>query len=130
MNGKGGFATGIPRIDGQHKIILGFIAQFEKAFARQAGWCELYLLLLRVRTFMEDHVCDEESLMQVFDIPDAAMQRAQNRCMLEQLSILQRRMHRASTRDIILSRTCRLLQDHVRHSNRQFNLNELDSWLA
>ena len=130
MDWKGGFATGIHNIDEQHRIILRFIAHFEKAFARQADWSDLYLLLLRARTFMEYHFCVEESLMHVFDIPNAAIHRAQNQCMLEQLAILQARVHRASTRDIILSRTCRLLLDHVRHSDTQFGENELDSWLV
>ena len=124
------FATGIHNVDAQHRIILGFIAHFEKAYAQQAPWSDLYLLLLRARTFVEYHCCVEDTLMDAFDLPDAAMHRARNRCMLEQLSILQRRLHRANTRDIILSRTCHLLVDHVRQSRRQFSAIELDRWPA
>ncbi len=130
MEWKAEYATGIRNLDQQHQIILRFIERFDKVFADQADWTDLYLLLLRARTFMEYHFCAEQTLMHLLDIPNAADHCARNRIALEQIAALQSRVRRERAGDILLQPMRQLLLNHILGSNKQFGGNVFDDSVA
>lgn len=124
------YATGIHNIDAQHRVLIRLGTQFEKAAAKQANWIDLYFLNLRTRTFVEYHCCAEESLMRLFDIPDAAAHCAKNRQLLQRISALERLVQREGARELVLQLMRHLLCDHVRASSKQFAEAMIDSTLV
>ena len=128
MEWKTEYATGIHDIDRQHRIVLRLGAHFDQAFEDQANWAGAYLLILRARSFLEYHFCAEQSLMQLLDIPNAAVHCARNRITLAQITAFQQQMRSERTCGVLLQSVRELLLDHVLGSNHQFGVHALDDW--
>ena len=68
MQWKDEYAIGIPEIDHQHKILLGYLTEFERAFAGQLHWNTVHPLIVRARGFVQFHFAVEEAVMNDADV--------------------------------------------------------------
>jgi hemerythrin len=92
MMWKDEYAVGIQEIDDQHKTLLEFLAEFEKAVEGRAHWNTVQPLIARAREFVKFHFAVEESLMQIVGYPRFVAHRAEHQYVLEQFEILERRI--------------------------------------
>ena len=58
---------GIKDIDEQHKILAEIISSIKVAVARDRGWSDLHLAIVRLADYVRIHFAVEESLMRVHD---------------------------------------------------------------
>lgn len=96
------YASGIEEIDNQHKTLLEFVTEFEKAVEGRAHWNTVQPLITRAREFTKFHFAVEESLMQIIDYPQFVAHRAEHQYVLKQLAILEQRILQQEMKEELL----------------------------
>jgi hemerythrin len=94
MMWKDEYALGIQEIDNQHKSLLEFITEFEKAVEGRAHWNTVLPLIARVSEFVKFHFAVEESLMQMVAYPRFVAHRAEHLFITAQFAFLEQRVRR------------------------------------
>jgi len=120
MMWKDEYAVGIQEIDNQHKTLLAFITEFEKAVEGRAHWNSVQPLIARAREFVRFHFAVEESLMQIVDYPRFVAHRAEHQYVLEQFAILEQQVLRQETKGELLPLVHSWLFRHIIDSDKPF----------
>ncbi len=130
MEWKAEYATGIHNIDDQHRIVVEFVTEFERAAQAQPGADELHRLLARTDAFLQFHFHVEESLMQLLPYPHAAAHRLEHQAILRQIAAVESRLLRARRPDNLALLMRDYLFEHIVVGDKwlaQYAL-ELYSW--
>ena len=128
MEWKAEYATGIPEIDLQHRTLLQFITDFERAVTGQLHWNTVQPLIVRAREFVTFHFSVEESLMQISNYPRLAGHRAEHQYVLKQFAALEHRVLRQEQNKELLPLMSAWLFDHIIESDQPFARHVLDSY--
>jgi len=119
------YACGIEEIDNQHKTLLAFVTEFEKAVEGRALWDTVQPLMTRAREFTKFHFAVEESLMQIVDYPHFVAHRAEHQYVLEQLAILEQRILQQEMKEELLPLVHAWLVRHSIESDTHFAVHAL-----
>ena len=117
---KDEYAVGIQEIDNQHKTLLGFITEFEKAVEGRAHWNTVPPLVARAGEFAKFHFSVEEALMQIFGYPRFDDHRAEHQYVLEQFAILEQRVLRQEMKEELLPLMHSWLFLHIVETDQPF----------
>ncbi len=128
MEWKAEYATGIVEIDLQHKTVLEFITEFERAVAGEMHWNTVQPLIVRAREFLTFHFAVEESLMQISNYPGFAAHRAEHQNVLNQLVALENRVLRQEKKNELLPLISAWLFDHIIGSDQPFAQHARDNF--
>ncbi len=128
MEWKAEYATGIPEIDLQHKTLLQFITDFERAVKGEMHWNTVQPLIVRAREFVIFHFAVEESLMQICNYPQLAAHRAEHQSALKQLAALEQRVLRQDKINELLPELNSWLLNHIIDSDKPFARYALKSY--
>ena len=128
MEWKAEYATGIPEIDLQHKTLLQFITDFERAVKGEMHWNTVQPLIVRAREFVTFHFAVEESLMQICNYPQLAAHRAEHQSALKQFAALEQRVLRQEKINELLRELSSWLFDHIIESDKPFARHALNSY--
>lgn len=120
MQWKEEYAIGIAEIDEQHKTLLGFITEFEKAVEAQMHWNTVHPLIARTREFLRFHFAVEESLMQIVRYSEFDAHRAEHQDVLRQLAALEQRVLRQDTKAELVPMMSSWLLNHITESDQPF----------
>jgi hemerythrin len=120
MQWKEEYAVGIGEIDDQHKTLIVFIADFERAVEGKAHWNTVQPLIARAREFVKFHFAVEESLMQIVKYPGFAAHRDEHQYVLEQLAALEHRVLRQEDKGELLKMLHAWLFQHIIDCDKPF----------
>ena len=126
MKWKDEYSVGIEEIDNQHKTLLQFVADFERAAEGKAHWNTVQPLIARTREFVKFHFAVEESLMQMVRYSRSAAHRAEHQDILEQLATLEHRVLRQEAKGELLQLMNTWLVEHIIESDKPFARYALD----
>ena len=103
------YSIGIDEIDRQHRILLDFVTQVERAVNHGGRWSEIYFPLVRLREYTRTHFGLEESLMRMSDYSDTERHVEEHHNILQKMQSLENR----SLRTDVTSDMTHFLRDQL-----------------
>jgi hemerythrin len=126
MQWKDEYSIGIEEIDKQHRVLLDCFTLIEDSIALNESWTNVHFAVVELREFARIHFAVEETLMRMFNFPDAEPHAKAHQGFFARLQEIEQKSLRVNAseematflRDWLVKHICtadRGYAEHIRH---------------